>query len=131
MVRRIISSILLFCIVGCTANTGANTEIGTNCASLSFNKEEVAQVNPVSSLEAGDYFFEDGKLVSNACVLMRTCQVNDYVRTRFGQSYYVSLTTRGGAEIARLFPKVVKDVKEGRGSEKMIYLNNFCALAIK
>lgn len=126
MVRYCYIVLLLLILSGCAASNDATKARVKFCADLNFENEQKTQSNPVSILEKGVYFFDDDAPVSKACVLSRTCQVNDFVRQKFGQSYYVSLTTSGDILITELFPETVSEIREGRGSEQRIYLNNFC-----
>ena len=99
------------------------------CPDLDFTAELRDQLNPASLLEDGQYLFENGEPLQRQCVRKRVCEVNDFTRAHFGQSYYVSLNRRGGSEIERQFPELVAAIVEGRGDTRMIYLNNFCKSA--
>jgi hypothetical protein len=82
---------------------------------------------PVGYVENGRYLFVDGEPRSKTCIRARVCEVNDWVREHANQSYYIELDSVGGREIARQFPEVVEDNKEGSDSLGWhLYLNNFC-----
>lgn len=114
--------------VGCQSVT-VSTPVGVECQSLSFDSLESEHINPVSLLENGEYLTKDGATLSKACTIANICQINDYVRQRFSQSYYVPLNSVGGREIKRQFPNIVRMVEVGPASSKQIYLNDFCRRA--
>jgi hypothetical protein len=108
------------------ASAAATAAIGSECQELELRRELQENLNPASLLEAGYYVFEDGQPLPKSCLRKRVCQVNEFTRTHFGQSYYISLEERGGAEIERQFPDLVAAIAEGRGEDRMLYLNSFC-----
>lgn len=116
-------------LLGCQPESGAVND-RESCETIDFARFETEQLNPVSLLENGEFLFEGDSTVGKACVLARVCQINSYTRNRFSQSYYVRLDSVGGAEIARLFPDVTAQVREGSDSRGWhLYLNNFCSAA--
>lgn len=129
MVKFHIIALLLLLLNGCALDHGASAGNADTCTELTFEAEQRTQLNPVTILETGAYFLEDNIPVSRACARSRLCQVNEFVRENFGQSYYLSLNSVGGKMIAEFFPEVVDQTREGRGAEQMIYLNNFCIAA--
>lgn len=107
---------------GCADPEGA----APDCPDLGFQEELRQNINPAALLEDGHYVFSNDKPVSRDCLRKRVCQVNEFTRKHFGQSYYIALKEPGGVEIERQFPEIVKIIAEGRGDTRMIYLNNFC-----
>ena len=96
------------------------------CEDLTFADELRDGISPVSQLEAGAYIFEASEPVARGCLLKRVCEVDEFTRAHDGQSYYLSLSTRGGQEIEAQFPDIVASVLEARGADRNIYLANFC-----
>ncbi|MEM7501842.1 MAG: hypothetical protein AAF417_07350 [Pseudomonadota bacterium] len=98
-----------------------------NCEPINFVPDPDGAMLPVGDVENGRYLFVDGEPRSKACVRARVCEVNDWVRDHANQSYHIDLDSVGGREIARQFPDVVEDNKEGSDSLGWhLYLNNFC-----
>ena len=108
---------------------GGGTQPDASCEDLTFEKEVREGLNPVSLLEHGDYIFVEAAPLSRSCMRRRICQVNDFTRSQYSQSFYVSLNTKGGQEIERQFPDVVSTIIEARVADRNINLNNFCLVA--
>jgi len=108
------------------ATTPDSEDIDSDCAILDFEWELKENLNPASLLENGHYLFHQTQPLPKHCIQMHVCQVNEFTRTHYSQSYYISLEKRGGAEIERQFPDLVEEITEQRGDERYIDLNNFC-----
>ena len=125
MVRHSVAAMVLVFVGLCSGRADPEGD-APDCPDLDFQVELRQNINPAALLEDGRYVFIDNKPVSRDCLRKRVCQVNEFTRKRFNQSYYISLKEPGGVEIERQFPEIVKIVAEGRGDTRVIYLNNFC-----
>lgn len=117
---------VIFCFVVLSGIVCGGSEPPLDCPKIDIAASLGEAANPAALLEEGHYLFADGKPIPKECVHIYACQVNEYTRQHFGQSYYISLSRPGGKEIERQFPEVVASIVESRGPTRVIYLNNFC-----
>ncbi len=111
----------------CSLTTTSDAErTDPDCPDLDLEAELQDNINPVSLLEEGHFLFDHNQPLPKRCIKVRVCQINEFTRQEYGQSCYISLDERGGAEIERQFPDLVEAITEQRGDDRMIDLNRFC-----
>lgn len=113
-------------LIGCESEPELNST-PTECEPINFVPSPEGAALPVGYVENGQYLFVNGAPRSKACIRERVCQANGWTRQHANQSYYIRLDSVGGTEIARQFPSVVEEIKEGSDDREWhLYLDKFC-----
>jgi len=124
-VPRAICVLTIFVLVGCSSEIGLKST-HAQCEPIDFVPSPDVAL-PVGFVENGLYLFVDGAPRSKACIRERVCQANDWTMEHAHQSYYIELDSVGGKELARQFPDVVEQNKEGFDPfGRQLNLNHFC-----
>ncbi len=121
--RQLMPFIFLSLLTGCVPNGREHSE---SCPSVDLSRYDALEINPISGIEFGEIISSGGRPVDKKCMSKRVCEINDTIRERYSQSYFINLETYGGQLLSDTFPDVIEKITETEPGVKHFYLNNFC-----